>query len=156
MRKVNWHEVLVFTLRLITRFILVTAFALIILYVFFRGTKVFDYMLSKEAPAGVFCFVVVTYILGFFCGLIFFVANLFYVLTQKDEEIEKLQKENAKLKRKITRISKRHASSFADRVFGEIGSYDDTQTPSNATLEDDFKSLQKMFQEKENTSAKNQ
>ena len=151
MRKINWHEVSVFTLRLIMRFVLVTDFALIILYGFFRDSKVLDYMQSEEAPAGVFWFVVVTFIVGFISGLIFFVVNLFYALRQKDEEIEKLQKENAKLRRILTKYSKKHAISPAARILGEIspiGSIDDIQPRSDENEDLDIKPLQQMLKEK--------
>lgn len=157
MKKINWHEVAVFTLRLIMRFVLVIDFALIILYGCFWNSKALDYIQSEEAPAGVFWFVVATFVIGFMGGLIFFVANLFYVLTQKDEEIEKLQKENSKLKKILTRYTKKHASSPADRILGEIspiGPIEDIQPRSDENEDLDIKPLQQMIKEKASAKKK--
>lgn len=157
MRKINWHEVGIFVLRLLTRFVVVTAMAAILIFGFFRNTKIFDYMLAEEAPASIFWFVGVVYTFGFIGGLVVFAANFFYALTERDEELDEAQKEIAKLRRILTKFSKKHSSSPADRILGEIspiGPITDIQPKSNNKDDLDFKTLQQML--KEDSSAKKQ
>lgn len=148
MKKIDWNKVWVFILRLTTRFIVVTAFAAVLLYGFFRDSKALDYILSEEAPGGIFWFIGVTYGAGFMVCLIVLAASLFSALTEKDEEIETLKQKNARLRKKINRLTKSDASSLADRMFGEIASNDDVQTPNDSSLEEDFKQLQEMLKKK--------
>ena len=157
MKRINWHEVGILVLRLLTRFVVVTAVAAILIFGFFRNTKIFDYMLAEEAPASIFWFVGVVYTFGFIGGLVVFVANFFYALTERDEELDEAQKEIAKLRRILAKYNKKHASSPADRILGEIspiGPIDDIQPRSDENEDLDIKPLQQML--REDASAKKQ
>lgn len=156
MKKGNCLEVLAFVLRLIARFVVGTAIGLIMLYVFFKDTDLFDFLLSSKTPVIVFLFFGVTYFFGVIEGLVLFAIEFVIAISKKDMEIKKAQEEIDSLNKTLNRISKKHASSLADRMFEEISHIycnDPAQPKGNTTL--GFKTLQESLKEDPQSPAKN-
>ena len=146
MKKGNWRVILNAMARFLLYLLIGDAIMCFVMYVLFKDTNVFDLLFSSESTAEVALFLIITNIFSIFLGIIITAMQFINSLMEKDEQLKNSEQTIQHLHAKLVKISKKYASSPADRVFGEIEGEDDYDDK----MEDSFKTLQEEMKAKHN------